>query len=233
VSFLTDGFKGNEAEILGEIHQRLGAARIFSFSVGSSTNRYLLEQMAVAGNGAVAYVGLDEGAARAVDGFYERVSHPALTDIDIDWGSLKVSNVYPTRIPDLFVGRPVVVTGRFTGSAPSRITIRGTAGAHQREMIVHVDPTSRANQHLAIANLWARFKIADLEDEETRVYGGDQGRQIKQVALEYGLMSAYTAFLAVDSSTRTAGKRGTTVVQPVPVPEGVSYETTVPEDARR
>lgn len=233
VSFLTDGFIGNEGEILGEIHQRLGAARIFSFGVGSSTNRYLLEQMAVVGNGAVAYVGLDEGAARAVDAFYQRVSHPALTDIDIDWGSLKVSGVYPPRIPDLFVGRPVVVTGRFKGSAPTRITITGSAGGREREMVLHVDPNSRANQHPAIANVWARFKIADLEDEEVRGDGGDRGRQIKQVALEYGLMSAYTAFLAVDSSTRTAGKRGTTVVQPVPVPEGVSYETTVPEDSRR
>ena len=52
---------------------------------------------------------------------------------------------------------------------------------------------------------------------------------IKQVALEYGLMSAYTAFVAVDSSARTAGDHGTTVGVPVPVPEGVRYETTVRE----
>ena len=46
VSFLTDGYIGNEAEILGEIHKRLGASRIFSFGVGSSVNRYLLDGMA-------------------------------------------------------------------------------------------------------------------------------------------------------------------------------------------
>jgi Ca-activated chloride channel family protein len=42
-------------------------------------------------------------------------------------------------------------------------------------------------------------------------------------------MSAYTAFVAVDSMTRTAGGHGTTVVVPVPVPEGVRYDTTVEE----
>ena len=36
VCFLTDGYIGNETEILGEIHQRLGASRIFSFGIGSS-----------------------------------------------------------------------------------------------------------------------------------------------------------------------------------------------------
>ena len=34
---------GNETEILGAVRQRLGAARIFSFGVGSSVNRYLLD----------------------------------------------------------------------------------------------------------------------------------------------------------------------------------------------
>src|SRR5207249_11156120 len=42
VAFLTDGFIGNEAEILGEIHNLRGPSRIFSFGVGPSTNRYLL-----------------------------------------------------------------------------------------------------------------------------------------------------------------------------------------------
>ncbi|MDH5619756.1 MAG: VIT and VWA domain-containing protein, partial [Gammaproteobacteria bacterium] len=46
VSFLTDGYIGNEIEILGEVHKRIGASRIFSFGVGSSVNRYLMERMA-------------------------------------------------------------------------------------------------------------------------------------------------------------------------------------------
>ena len=40
-------------------------------------------------------------------------------------------------------------------------------------------------------------------------------------------MSAYTAFVAVDSTQTTAGDHGVTVAVPVPVPEGVRYDTTV------
>jgi len=60
VSFMTDGYIGNEAEIFATIYRKLGTARIFSFGVGSSVNRYLLEGMAKLGRGAVAYVSLDD-----------------------------------------------------------------------------------------------------------------------------------------------------------------------------
>jgi Ca-activated chloride channel family protein len=43
-----------------------------------------------------------------------------------------------------------------------------------------------------------------------------------------GLLSADTAYLAVDSSRVTAGDEGTTVPVAVPEPEGVKYKTTVP-----
>ena len=77
--------------------------------------------------------------------------------------------------------------------------------------------------------VWARQKIAELEDE-TAYNGNRNGRaEITDVALRHGLMSAYTAFVAVDSSQRTAGGYGTTVAVPVPMPEGVPYETTVEE----
>ena len=50
---------------------------------------------------------------------------------------------------------------------------------------------------------------------------------MRQTALEYGLVSSYTSFVAVDSLTKTTGDHGTTVAVPVPVPDGVRYETTV------
>jgi len=187
--------------------------------------------MALIGNGAVAFVGLNEGAADAVDSFYQRVSHPALTDITVDWGDLKVSDVYPQRVPDLFVGRPVVLTGRFEGDGKATIRIRGTAGGKAQEIVYAVDAEGAHRRHQGLASMWARMKIADLENAQMTSprHAGLLPGEIKNIALEYGLVSAYTAFVAVDASTRTAGNHGTTVVQPVPMPEGVRYDTTVPE----
>jgi Ca-activated chloride channel family protein len=226
VSFMTDGYIGNEAEILGEIHQRLGSARIFSFGVGSSVNRYLLDRMAKLGKGAVAYIGLNDSGTEVVDLFYDRISHPALTDVQIDWGDLEVSEVYPRQVPDLFVGRPIVLTGRFQGQKGTAIRIAGRIGEYDKEIRIPVKFDGRST-HPGIACVWARKRIEDLATQATYNASSCLPAEIKQVALQYGLMSAYTAFVAVDSTRTTAGDHGVTVAVPVPVPEGVRYETTV------
>jgi Ca-activated chloride channel family protein len=235
VSFMTDGYIGNEAEILAAVNQRLGASRIFSFGVGSSVNRYLLDRMAKLGKGAVAYIGLDESAGDVVDLFYERISHPALTDITIDWGNMQVTDVYPHRIRDLFVGRPLILTGRFKGLRSTTIRVTGKVGDLRQEIAIGVNLDDSAVTHPGIACVWARKKIETLANQTTHDNNPDlrqsrKGRlaaEIKQVALEYGLMSAYTAFIAVDSSRQTIGDHGITVAVPVPVPDGVRYDTTV------
>ena len=228
VCFLTDGYIGNETEILGEVHKRLGASRIFSFGVGSSVNRYLLDHMAKAGRGTVAYLGSRDDGAKVMDAFFTRISYPGLTDITIDWGGLQVSEVFPHLTPDLFVGRPVILTGRFQGEATAPIRVTGKVANERLDFTVPVDQETTA-AHKALPSVWARMKIADLSDESTYAPNPELPDQIKQVALDYGLMSAFTAFVAVDSSQQTAGTEGTTVPVAVPVPEGVKYSTTVPE----
>ena len=225
---MTDGYIGNEREILGALHDNLAGSRVFSFGVGTSVNRYLLDSMAHIGNGAVAYLGLHDDADAVMAAYFERISHPAMSNLKIDWGGMKVADVYPARIPDLFVGRPVILTGRFTGNAEPGGVLRvaGSAGGGDKEFTIPISMDDQAARHPALPIVWARMKIGDLYDRAT-YERGEWEPQIKQTALEYGIMSAYTAFVAVDSLTKTAGDHGTTVVVPVPVPEGVRYDTTV------
>ena len=227
VSFLTDGYIGNEAEILEAIHDRLCDSRIFSFGVGSSVNRYLLDRMAKLGKGAVAYIGPNDSSSEIVDLFYDRISHPALTDVTIDWGSLEVHDVYPSRIPDLFVGRPIIVTGRFAGRQNTTVRVQGRVGNYEKELAIPVRLAAEASTHPGIACVWARKKIEELAARKTWDDSPSLPGEIQRVALEYSLMSEYTAFIAVDSTRQTAGDHGVTVAVPVPVPDGVRYETTV------
>jgi len=235
VAFLTDGFIGNEADILGAIHRLRGPSRIFSFGVGSSTNRYLLDHMARLGQGCAAYLSLEDDGTKVMADYFERISHPALTDLSIDWGGMNVSDIYPAKLPDLFVGRPVVITGRYSGNADAAtVRVRGKVGGETREIALKVDASDAANQHGGvrggIAPVWARAKISDLYDRTSFEPGNnDLTGEIRATALEYGLMSAFTAFVAVDSTKPTAGDHGTTVSVPVPVPQGTRYETTVPQ----
>ena len=224
VAFLTDGYIGNEVEIFAEIEHRLGATRIFSLGVGSSVNRYLLEGMARLGRGAVAYILHDEDPGRAIDLLYDRITHPALTDLRIDWGSLSVHDVYPARLPDLFVGRPVVVTGRFAGDAPSDVRVLGRTAGEERSLAVALQEQG-PSQPRALPAIWARRKIQTLSD--LSIFDGEVDRddEIRRLALNFGLVSDFTSYVAVDASGRTAGDHGTTVRVPVPMPAGVRYST--------
>ena len=229
VCFLTDGYIGNEAEILGEVHKRLGPARIFSFGIGTAVNRFLLDQMAKVGRGAVAYLGPHDDAAGIMEDFFDRISHPALTDLKIDWGGLQASEVFPRQLPDLFVGRPVILTGRFAGVQDATIRVTGNAAGETVALQAPVTVSDKAATHPGLPSVWARSKIADLAEQAVWEPNRELPDQIKQVALDYGLMSAFTAFVAVDSTRRTEGNEGTTVPVAVPVPEGVKYDTTVQE----
>ncbi|MDQ3440492.1 MAG: VWA domain-containing protein [Planctomycetota bacterium] len=229
VAFLTDGYIGNEPEILREIHQLRQSTRIFSFGVGSSPNRYLLDHMAKFGAGSAAYLGLNDNADQVMADYFQRIAHPALTNLEVDWGGMNVTEVYPQKLPDLFVGRPVILTGKFDGRGDATVKVRGKVGGEQREIVLPVNLEEPSANHAGIKSVWARGKIADLFDRTTYESNPDLPAEVKQVALEHGLMSAYTAFVAVDSSMKTAGDHGTSVAVPVPVPEGVRYETTVPE----
>lgn len=248
VVFLTDGYIGNEADILGEIRDGLGESHIFSFGIGSSPNRYLLAEMAKVGRGVAAHVGLNDSAADVMDLFFRRVSHPALKDIEIDWGGMEVADVFPPEAPDLFVGRPVILTGRFDGRADGEIRISGSVGNERRDIIVALTSDGRSgdgeagaftmteaghdhpDSNEALPFVWARQKIADLYSRAVTDDEIELPRVIRETALEYGLVSAYTSFVAVDSLSRTAGEHGTTVAVPVPVPAGVRYEMTVDQE---
>jgi Ca-activated chloride channel family protein len=243
VLFLTDGFIGNETEILTAIRSRLGPSHVFSVGVGSSVNRYLLDSMARVGRGAVAYIVPGDDPTQIIDRFFERVTRAAMTDITIDWGGMEVADVYPRRLPDLYHGRPVVVTGRFkAGSGTGSVTIKGRAnigaergedGAWARPIAMNLDMTRNVAVHPALPALWARQRIQELDEASLGEGGDGVAPEITRTALTYRLLSKHTAFVAVDSSRVTEGNVGTTVGVPVPVPSGVRYDTTVATPERR
>ena len=125
VVFLTDGFIGNDVEIVRLLEERRGDARLFSFGVGEGVNRYLIQEMARVGGGAARIVRPDEDADTAADELTERLASPVLTDIEVDWGDAPVTGVFPSEVPDLFVGQTVRVLARYLEPGSHRAVIRG------------------------------------------------------------------------------------------------------------
>jgi Ca-activated chloride channel family protein len=219
--FLTDGYIGNEDQILAMVAAHMGDARLFSFGVGSAVNRYLLEEMAAMGRGAAQFVRPDEDTEAAVRRFHDRIDAPVLTDLRIDWKGLAVADTVPGRIPDLFGGQPLVLTGHYTRPGQATITVHGRRGGRPVSFDVPVNLPAHAPAHPAIARVWARSRITELDRALVRKHDPAVENQIIELALRHQLMSRYTAFVAADESQGTAGGPARKVKVPVDVPEHV------------
>src|SRR5260370_29938441 len=80
VCFMTDGYVGNDLQIIGEV-QKHPNARVFAFGIGNSVNRFLLDSMAKYGRGEVEYLGLSDDGSAAARRMHQRIRNPLLTDI--------------------------------------------------------------------------------------------------------------------------------------------------------
>ncbi len=223
VSFMTDGYIGNEDEILAYLKTNLGGARLFSFGVGNSVNRYLLDKMAEFGRGTVEYVLLEDKADESVARFYDRIRNPYLTDLEIDWGGIPVEDVYPKTIPDLFLGQPVVLHGKYKAPGKGKLRLRGKLGGRRYEQEVEVLLPGERLEGEAIGTLWARARIEDLSNENIVTRTPRLEEQITEVALAHDLVSAYTSFVAVEKTFVTGSEEPVLVEVTVTVPDGVSY----------
>jgi Ca-activated chloride channel homolog len=228
VCFMTDGYVGNDMEIVSEI-QKHPNARVFAFGIGSSPNRFLLDKMAEHGRGEVEYVTLEGEGSDAARRFHERVRNPLLTDIEIDWAGLPVADVYPKRIPDLFSVKPLILTGRYTSSARGAIRLRGNLAGQNFAKEIPVELPESQPEYDSMATLWARTRIDDLMSQD---YAGIQNddpqpdvrEAITQLGLEYRLMTQFTSFVAVEEMTVTDAGQPRRIDVPVEMPEGVSHE---------
>lgn len=228
VFFLTDGFVGNEDEILSltrafvEAQKGKGQrSRVFGFGVGSSVNRMLLDGLGQAGEGLAFYAVNREDPARGVEQMFHKVDSAVLEEVSVDWGGLAVSEVFPALPATVFASRPLVLHGRFTGAASGAIAVRGRVGDRIVELRVPLEASAPPGD-VSLTSLWARAKIGDLSralwdgPDETVV------ESITKTGLDFRLVTAYTSFVAVDSEVRVGDGKPATVVQPVEMPEDVS-----------
>ncbi|MBD2099188.1 after-VIT domain-containing protein [Trichocoleus sp. FACHB-591] len=227
VVLLTDGYIGNENQVIAEVQRQLKPGnRLYSFGVGSSVNRFLLDRLAEVGRGTSQVIRQDEPTQQVSEKFFRQINNPVLTNVQATWqGSGAAPEVYPLAAPDLFANQPLVLFGRKSDRASGTLKITGVAAGGERyEKMLQVN-FDQGDNNPAIAQLWGRARIKDLMNQ---MFGGETTSGVAAVtdtALAYRLLSQYTAFVAVSDEVRVNPDGTRQRVQvPVEMPEGVSYE---------
>lgn len=221
VTFLTDGYIGNDVEIVRLVQQKRGEARLFSFGVGAGVNRYLLDELARVGRGAARIVKDGENAEEAADLLANRLEAPYLTDIAVDWGTAAVRDATPVLVPDLFLGQSVRILARYDRPGTHRVVVRGRVGGRTVELPLELTLPAKNESAAALPITWARGQIEDrmqaylspaLDDAARRKLQDD----VTALGLKWGLVTQWTSFLAV--SRAVVNPTGAAKNADVPVP---------------
>jgi Ca-activated chloride channel family protein len=214
IVFLTDG-----RPTVGEINpdnilkntmaKNTANTRIFTFGVGDDVNASLLDQLADQTKGYSSFVREHEDIEVYASALFNKISHPVLTDLQLTWGdNVKITEVYPPQLPDLFHGSQLVILGRYEGDGHAAIKLTGKVGMKTKELVYEVNfPQKTAEPKAFVEDLWARRKVGYLLDQIR--LNGEQKELVDEVitlAKRYGITTPYTSYLIVPDEVITAVK---------------------------
>lgn len=223
VLFLTDGLptvgRTDEGQI-GRLAERAGGKRVFTFGVGNDVNAPLLDRIADTTRASAGYVLPDQDIEVAVSEVFDQLYGPLLTDVSLtaldgDTETTRaIHDVIPGQsagtIPDVFEGDQIVVLGKYRDADELRLRLSGRAGDEQLSHEFTFDLADATTAHSFVPRLWAVRRIAFLSDQvrQQSVAGNRTVTQASQelvdeivrLSTRFGVLSDYTAFLALEGS---------------------------------
>jgi Ca-activated chloride channel homolog len=195
VIFLTDGSVGNEQELFGMIESRLGDSRLFTVGIGSAPNSFFMSRAATIGRGSFTYIGKVSEVQEKMTLLFNKLEHPAITNIQLTNTGEGKMEYYPNPIPDLYQGEPLLVSVK----AEEGISNLQVSGMVKGKLWQQNISTENGAMRPGIASLWARKKIRTIMDSRARgVAEKEIKTQVLSTALTHHLLSKYTSLVAVE-----------------------------------
>jgi Ca-activated chloride channel homolog len=219
---VTDGYIAAEKEVFGLIADQAGQCNVFTFGIGSSVNRYLIEGLAKAGQGEPFVVTEPQAAAATAARFKNYIEAPVLTGIALKFKGFDAYAVEPVHQADLFSRRPLIVCGKWRGRPEGTIDLTGITGNGPYAAHFDVSQTAPADDSGALPFLWARMRLSRLTDFSSQEDEADTRSQVTQLGLQYNLLTAFTSFVAIHQQVRNIAGPARDVNQPLPLPHNVS-----------
>lgn len=185
--------------------------RIFSFGVGTDVNTKLLDQLA-SDSGAVSdYILPGQNLEVPISRFFDKISHPAITNVKLDIEGLEVYDIYPQILPDIFYGSPLTIFGRYKGSGEFKIKLTGTSPDFTSPLSFSLTSSDNKRRKF-IEKLWASRKIGFLL-ESIKLNGEKEElkKEITMLGKEYDLVTPYTSFLVTEDKEKSSRSRPGTI----------------------
>ena len=226
IVLLTDGDLGNEEQIFAALRHDLGGARLYTVAIGSAPNFFLATKMAQFGRGSFTHIADIREIREQMGKLLETLESPVLSDVQLSFDGVELAEVYPQRLPDLFLRQPLVVFGRISQGRRGTVHLRARAGDQPFETSIPFD-ASTASFHPGITTLWARQRVEDSMDR-WREADEDARTSIRTSliahAIRYHLVTRFTSLVAVEEVVANVGGESRTVAVPTELPAGMQMD---------
>lgn len=220
ICFITDGEPTvgvtEPSQIVANVQKTAAGVRIFSLGIGEELNAKLVDEIAHSTNAVSEFIKPKEDIELKVSNFYHRISSPVLTNIDLAFGTVKVGEVYPKKLPDLFRGGQMTVVGRYKTSGATALSITGQMGPEPVKLAFDASFPEAAAEHDFLPRIWATRKVGYLLDE-IRLHGENKELkdEVVRLARKFAIVTPYTSYLVVEDTARAG------VVRAAPPPMDV------------
>lgn len=202
VIILSDGMTetGERQKLLDLIKQRPGNARVFCIGVGNEVNKPLLEQMAQDSGGLASFISRGDDFARQAKAFRRKLTRPAATALQMDFGGIQVLDVQPETLPNLYHGSPVRLYGRYKGAGEASVTVRGSVNGIEFKQTANLNFPKKDESNPEIDRMWAWHRVDALLKQADR--SGNRAPVLDEVIRlgeGYSIVTEYTSFLVLEN----------------------------------
>ncbi len=217
ILFLTDGLPTvgvtNPDSILQNLeHHNRAGVHVFVFGVGYDVNTRLLDGIANMTHAVSSYIQPEENIEVKVSSLYDKISYPVMTGLELSFGDIGVTEMYPRDIPDLFAGGDISVLGKYKHAGHTAITLEGNEGEKGRRIVYECTFPEKERDNSFIEKIWATRKIGYLLDAVRRLDENEKEAkelvdEVVRLSKKYGIVTPYTSYLVQEDEVPEQGRR--------------------------
>ncbi len=173
--------------------------RLFTFVIGNSSNRPLLQNLAKASNGFAMDASTRDDIYGKILQAKSKVLHEAMHDVNIKISGGKTSKLTPAHPGSLYNGQQLVMFGHYQKPGPATINVEAKISGQVHEWSCEAVLPEIDTDNPEIERLWALSSIKEIT-REIDIHGESASlrNKITDLATEYSLVTDYTSMVVLN-----------------------------------
>ena len=198
IFLFTDDLVENEKEILNFVEDNIKESRIFPFGIDTSVNSYFINKLARITYGVAEVIYPGERIEDKVLKQFNRIKNPQVTDIEIDWGKMKVETTFPRTIKYMYDKEPFSIFAKINGEVGGVVTLKGKVGNMRIQRIIMLNDLELEENVNLIEKIWYKKRIESLQ-HRVKYERGElreaMNNKIIEISKKVGIICRETSFI--------------------------------------